>query len=341
MEQDSVPQPPQTQADATIERPIIDGVRFPLGVYPIEPVKPRVGYKVLFEAADSDDEAGEWEEWPDRYVWDVVVSAERIEALCASLFMFFPGKIYPILDVLGHDAYREVDPYVAYELVPLDVFLDSVRRYRDFLYEDGLCGFGLMSEEPFLYVFIDEHKIVTIRAEPSLRERVERLLAAFDLAEVDEPAGADAVAHEHRGVLIAPEDRPELLTADEVVEHLRDEWRLTLNVDPDSNVDDEGRALGLCPWRCLVRTSPSLETPWTYADIILRADCLRQAEDLAIDEVIRQVNDVDDVERETALVFADRLTEHELDQTLAELKIERADPSEDPGPIVYAFRWLP
>lgn len=332
--------PPSTQADRTIDRMEIGNVKFPLGVYPIEPVTARAGYKVLFEAADSDDGSGEWEEWPDRYLWDIVVGADRIRSLCTSLFLLMPNRMFPILDVLGHDAFREIDPYVAYELVALDIFMDSVRRYEDFLYEDGLCGFGAMSEEPFFYVFVDEHKIVTVRAEPQMRERIERILAAFDLTEIEDPAGADAVAHEHRGVLVAPDDRPDLLTADEVVEHLRDEWRLTLNVDPEANVDEDGKELGFCPWRCLVRTSPSLDIPWTYADVILRADCMAQAEDMAMDEVGRQVKDEGDVERETSMVFADRLSEHELDQLLAELKVDRMDPSATEEAALYLFRWL-
>ncbi|MBX3362499.1 MAG: hypothetical protein KF705_13825 [Phycisphaeraceae bacterium] len=336
-----MPKPPSTQADRTIERVEVGELKFPLGVYPIEPVTSRMGYKVLFEAADTDDGSGEWEEWPDRYVWDIVIGADRLRSLCNSLFLMMPGRVFPILDVLGHDAFREIDPYVAYELVPLDQFMDSTRRYEDYLYEDGLCGFGAMSEDPFFYVFVDEHKIVTVRAEPLMRERIERLLGAFDLAEVEEPAGADAVAHEHRGVLVAPDDRPDLLTADEVVEHLRDEWRLMLNVDPETNVDDQGRDLGLCPWRCLVRTSPSLDIPWSYADLIVRADCLGQAEDLALDEVLKQVSDGEDLDRETSLVFADRVTEQELDQLLAELKVDRLDPSAADTPTVYFFRWLP
>lgn len=336
-----VAKPPTAKADESIERPVVEGMQFPLGVYPIDPLTPRAGYKVLFEAADADDASDEWEEWPDRYVWDIVIGADRLRALCTGLFLLLPNRVFPILDILGHDAFREIDPYVAYELVPLDALLDGVRRYADFLYEDGLCGFGAMSEEPFFYVFVDEHKIVTVRAEPEMRERIERILTAFDLSEIEDPAGADAVAHEHRGVLVAPDDRPEFLTADEVVEHLKDEWRLTLNVDPETNTDDSGKDVGYCPWRCLVRTSPALDTPWVYADIVLRADCLAQAEDLAIDEVTRSTTDKPDSERETTLVFADRLTEHELDQLLAEFKVDRVDPSATEEATVYVMRWLP
>ncbi len=212
------------RVDKSIERREIDGFAFPLGVYPIEDMTPREGYAVWFEPADGTDSPGEdapevptspddsedgglaadWEEWPDRYVFDIAISATRVEALSRALFAMMPGRISPILDFLGHDAYREVDPYVSYDLIGQERFIDALRRYRAFFFEDGLVGFGALSEEPFIYVFVDEHKLVTVRVEAVLKEKIESLLAAFDLPQVDEISGADAVTHEHRGVLDAP-----------------------------------------------------------------------------------------------------------------------------------------
>ena len=270
------------KADPTLQRTTSGSFQFPLGAYPVEPLTPRQGYSVHFEPADGDDESGEWEEWPDRYVFDVVISAERVEPLCRMLFSLLQGRVYPILDVLGHDAYREIDPYISYDLVGLDRFTDAVRRFRDFLYEDGMCGFGAMSEEPFFYIFIDEHKIITLRCEPSLKDKVEKILAAFDLEQVEEPAGADAAAHEHRGVLSVPNDKPELLSQEEIVERLKDEWSLLLNVDPDTNLGDDGRDLGVTPWRIVVRCEYESKPP-RYAEVLLDAPTLRIAEEMAFD----------------------------------------------------------
>ena len=289
------------RADPEIERVVIDGFAFPLGTYPVpeerDQVHPRAGYTVSFEPADGDEE-GEWEEWPDRYVYDVLMPAGRVEALCRTLFALLPGRVYPILDVLGHDAYREVDPYVSYDLVGQERFLEAARRYRDFLFEDGLVGFGAMSEEPFLYIFLDEHKIVTVRAEATLQHRVESVLAAFDLEMVDALSGPDAATHEHRGVLLAPDDRPELLTAEEIIEQLCDQWRLTLNIDPETNLDDQGQELGVTAWRCVVRGDPlepaepvkegepaeaAARPSRPYAEILLTADCLREVERLVLE----------------------------------------------------------
>jgi hypothetical protein len=237
-----------------------------------------------FEPADGGEGEGDWEEWPDRYVYDIVVSSSRVEALCRLLFALLPGRVYPILDVLGSDAHREVDPYIAYEPVGFDRVLDGVRRHREWLFEDGLVGFGAMSEEPFLHVYIDEHKIVTVRVESQDRERVERALGAFELEQMDSPLGVDSVAHEHRTVLHAPPDRPDLLAAEEIIEELMDLWRLELNVDRDRNMDDEGRELGVTPWRCVVRRwEVGEDADPEYAEVFLTADCLASAEETAIE----------------------------------------------------------
>lgn len=244
----------------------------------------------------------DWEEWPDRYVFDILVPATRVESLCRHLFSLLPGRIYPILDVLGQDDYREVDPYVSYDLIGIERFLDALRRYRGYFYEDGLIGFGAMCEEPFLYIFVDEHKIVTVRAETALREKIESVMAAFDLAEIEEIAGADSVTHEHRNVLDTPPDRADLLNADEIVEELRDEWRLVLNIDPDSNVDEQGNPLGMTGWHIILRHDWELSEEelaaakaaqakgnrpvmGRYAEVYLTASTYREAEDLAMTEL--------------------------------------------------------
>jgi hypothetical protein len=324
------PRMPRCRVDTSIERTVVDGFSFPLGVYPVEPMQPKAGYIVEFEPADGGEEGGEgggtaeesqsagggWEEWPDRYVFDVVISSERLEALVRALLALLPGRVYPILDYLGLDAYREVDPYISYDLVGMERFVDALRRYRGFFFEDGLCGFGAMIDEPFLYMFVDEHKILTVRAEPALKEKIEKLLQAFDLEVVEAPAGADAAAHEHRGVLVTPDDRPDLLTADEIVEQLKDEWRLVLNVDPELNQDDEGKDLGATPWHCLVRCANDDDEKPRYAEVFLISENLRQADELALDAAEELAPVGADGWDEAVVVVSDRLKEENLAEAL-------------------------
>ena len=324
--------PPTCEVDPAVSRLEVDGFQFPLGTYPIEPMKPVPGFSEDFEQADGADTEGEWEEWPDRYVYDVVVSANRLPALCRSLFATLPARVYPILDVLGQDAYREIDPYISYELVGLDRFLDSVHRYRAYLFEDGMCGFGAMCDDPFCYVFVDEHKILTIRCDPTGKDKVEQILGAFDLTSVAEPAGADAAAHEHRSVLMTMPERSELMGPEEVVERLVEEWRLTLNVDTEANPDDEGVDLGVTYWRCIVRHEHDDQT--RYAEVLLSAGSYAEAEDMAMDSTI-ELSESDDEDDVQSLIRADRLTSTMLAQITGQSMDE--NPSE---PGIIRARWV-
>ena len=113
---------PRCELDKALERVEIDGFAFPLGVYPVEAMAPRAGYTVAFEPGDGgeDSDEGEWEEWPDRYVYDIVLPATRVESMWRALLAQMPSRVYPILDFIGHDAYREIDPYIGYDLMGQD-----------------------------------------------------------------------------------------------------------------------------------------------------------------------------------------------------------------------------
>lgn len=340
---------PRVALDSSITRTVVNGFAFPLGVYPVEemPEPPVAGYVVQFESADGEDAAprdptfgtgdGEsWEEWPDRFMFDILVPAPRLPALCRVLFSLLPGRMFPILDVLGSDAYREIDPYIAYDLVGFERFLDAVRVFGDWLFEDGLVGFGAMSLDPFIYLFVDEHKVVTLRVDPAMREKVEKLLKAFDLAPVEEVRSADSAAHEHRGVLLAGADQPDLLIADEIVERLKESWLLELNVNGESNVDDDGNELGHTAWRCLARCSEQEDAPLKYAEVFLTASCLDEAESLAEDAVMSERADKKVPWFELEVVSADRVTPETFAQMLGEKPVQtKFDASE-----VRAIRWL-
>lgn len=351
------------QADPSIRRVVIGNFQFPLGVYPVEDMTPAPGYSMAFEQADGGAE-GEWEEWPDRYAYDIVISAERLPTLIRTLLSLFDGRVYPILDVLGQDAYREIDPFISYELVGPDRVFDALREYADYFFEDGMCGFGAMSEEPFLYMFVDEHKIVTVRAEVSLKERVERVLHAFDLEQTEEVAGADAAAHEHRAVLKVKNDDPALLTSEEVVERLKDNWRLLLNVDPDSNLDDEGKDLGPTHWRAIVRCSVA-DAPPRYAEVLFDANNLRHAEEVAFDALEDMATKEETHWEDAGVLTLDRVASEQFRQVLGNAGItpvpsepsakrkakapapkRKSDAPEGPEPLspepgrVYGVRWL-
>ncbi len=306
---------PTCLIDPSIERKSVKGFAFPLGVYPVEPMTPIAGYVSEFEQADNTQEMDEWEAWPDQYVFDIVIPSDRIESFWHQVFAMIPGRVFPIIDYIGHDAHREIDPYMAYEPIGKEKIIDALRQYRPFFFEDGMVGFGAVSEDPFFYVFIDEHKIMTIRVEASFKSRVEKLLAAFDLEPCEEPAGADSASHEHRSILVTALERPDLLTGDEILERMRDTWRLVLNVDPETNVDDEGNDLGITPWRCLTRFATDQTPDDKYAEVFLTAESIRQAEELAQQGITESIDHQGEW-LDVVIINADRITTEQLKEAL-------------------------
>jgi len=304
---------PTCQADPSIERKSVKGFKFPLGVYPVENMTPVPGYSSEFEPADNAEEMGDWEAWPDQYVFDIVLPADRIEPFWHQAFAMMPGRIFPIIDYIGHDAYREIDPFMAYEPIGKEKIIDAIRQFRPFFFEDGMIGFGAVSEEPFFYIFVDEHKIITIRVEPEFKGRVEKLLAAFDIEPCQEPAGADAAAHEHRAILASSPEHPDLLTGDEILERMRDTWRLVLNVDPESNVDDEGNELGMTNWRCFVRYATEQNPDERYAEVFLKTDSIRKAEELAQQSIASELENQGEW-LDVVVIAADRMTSDQAEE---------------------------
>jgi hypothetical protein len=151
-----------------------------------------------------------------------------------------------------------------------------------------------------------------VRVEAALKDKVEAVLGAFELETVDEIMSADQVTHEHRAVLDSPDDRPDLLTEEEIVEILRDEWRLVLNIDGEINEDDEHHELGVTGWHCLVRCTEDGGTPARYLDVVLTADCLRQAEELALNAAEELLPEGVEEWEEATVVASDRLLPERL-----------------------------
>lgn len=331
--------------DPALERVQVGAMRFPLGVYPVEPIDPTQGYAVEFEASDGAEDGSDLEEWPDRYVYDIVISVDRLPALLLQLLALMPSRVFPILDFIGHDEYREIDPYISYEQLGMDQLLDATRQFEGFFYEDGMCGFGAMSEEPFFYLFVDEHKILTIRVEPDLKPRVDKLLEAFDLEQTTEPVGVDTVAHEHRSVLMIPPGNTNVLGAEEVVGHLRQEWRLTLNIDPESNIDDEGQDLGVTGWRAVVRCEPDETEVPRYREIYLWAGSLSQAETLAMSACDLEEHEETEVDEgaswlDVAILALDRMGEDRLREALTGSGVDVGAQLRARTPRVIHAQWL-
>lgn len=313
--------------DSTLERTVVEGFTFPLGVYPVEPIDPKPGYFEQFEAAEGSEPFlqgmdEEWEEWPDRWLFDVMVTSTRLQSLFRMCLTLLPARVYPILDVLGNDDYREIDPYLAYDLVGTDHIIEGIRRYGPWLFEDGMVGFGAMSIDPFVYLFVDEHKVLTLRVQLDLKERVEKILRAFDLGLLEDIKSVDSVHHEHRSILIVPDDDPRILGPDDILDELRGAWALELNVPGEGNTDEEGNDLGITGWRCLVRCVRGEDLPDRFAEVLLAADALDAAERLAA-EGAAQLDEASTDWAAVEPIALDRMTPERFAETLGEPVGER------------------
>jgi hypothetical protein len=245
------------QLRSDLKRHSLSGFQLPLGLEPTEAIAPRQGYTVEF--------IGGQDEAPDIYRFEVAASFERIAPLLRELFELLPDEVYPIVESTGKDAYRPVDVFGARDSLDFDDFLETWNEYEQVILEDGGIGAGAQADEPYMEIFVDSWKIVGVQVPPDMREDVERILAQHDVQEVehtwppevaDRPDPPMAV----REILVVEdESSPDI---DEILFQLRDVWGLELEVDPEDNVDENGRRLGRTLWHAIaVVESPDGEEP--------------------------------------------------------------------------------
>jgi hypothetical protein len=301
-----------------LQRAVIDGFALPLGISPGEIKVPTPGYTVSYTSG-SDDE-------PDTYSFYVAVSHEHVAPIARRAMELLPESVFGIVEISSRDAYRPIDVYIGQEEIPFRRFLTTWRQCEPILLEDASLAAGANSESPFVELFLDQWKGLSIIVPLSMRDDVESILGGFALEEVGQtwPIGADNPALEHSQI------RPVLADAhagapdiDDVLMFLRRAWRLELNVDPDTNVDDGGRALGMTLWHAVVGvegTGAGAAEAGDFADLSIwaTAGSLKELEVL--------INDVLKVgeQWESAEVYStDRVAFDERPEALADLSPRR------------------
>ncbi|MHC4946950.1 MAG: hypothetical protein ACYTG1_01620 [Planctomycetota bacterium] len=262
-----------------LERVAIGGFALPLGIEPGSLAAPTVGFTLSYNTGHDDD--------PDTYTFHVVVSHERVAATVRRVFELLPEAVFPIVEIGSRDAYRTTDVYVAGEPMAVGSFRESWALYEPILLEDGSLGAGANSDEPFVEVFLDQWKGISIHVPLDMRDDVETLLQAEGLHEVPQtwPVLEDDMRHESRvrPVLdVRDEFSPDL---DELLLHLRHDWGLELNVDPDTNVDESGRRVGMTLWHAVVIVEPADGDPQrgAYGSVWATAGSLGRMEELIDD----------------------------------------------------------
>lgn len=256
-----------------LKRSVLRGYALPLGIEASDLEPPCQGYTLNFWEGEEDQ--------PDTFAFQVVVSHERLVPIIHKAFELLPNEIVPIVEIGSRDAYRQVDVYMAQDTIPKREFLRVWRRFEKIILEDASIGVGGSSDDPFIEVFVDAWKGVAICVPLELRERVEQMLHEFGLEEVPEtwPSGPEnelLPGTSMRDVLeLVDEQSPDI---DELLLQLRDAWGLELDVDPDSNVDDAGRQLGVTLWHAVVLADSADHDPDRGAYLSIWADAGSMAE---------------------------------------------------------------
>ena len=240
------------QLRTDLERVVISGFALPLGIAPAPGrIKPPIqGYTVSYVPGEEDE--------PDTYSFHIVVSHERLAPILHRAFELLPDQVFAIVEIGSRDAYRSTDTFIGEHPVSIDEFRQVWERYEPFLLEDGSIAAGANSEDPFVEIFVDQWKGLSIHVPLPMREEVAALLQDFGLDEVAQtwPTSDDREPEltlddeestsQIRPVLdLSDEFSPDI---DEVLLNLRHEWGLSLNIDPDSNIDEGGRSLGSTLW---------------------------------------------------------------------------------------------
>lgn len=300
-----------------IERAVIDGFALPLGISPGDITPPTVGYTIEYSTGEGDE--------PDTYSFYVAVSHERVASIVERVFSLLPAEVCAIVEISSRDAYRQTDIFLSREPIPLDDFLSTWRRWQAVLLEDGSIAAGGNSEDPFVEIFVDQWKGVSIIVPLDMRDDVEGLLTSLGLQEVPETwaVGEENSAMENVRIRPVVESLDGAAAdIDDVLLELRRDWQMELNIDPDTNIDAVGRHLGNTLWHAVIGVHGYGEPP-EIADMTIwaTAGSLGQLETL-IDAMFRE-----DGEWAIDEVFStDRTAFDERPDELRDLPARRRDP---------------
>ena len=230
-----------------IERTVIDGFALALGITPGDVTPPTVGYTIAYTSGHDDE--------PDTYSFYVAVSHEQVAPILEKVFSLLPEEVCAIVEISSRDAYRQTDVFLSQEEIPKQEFLRTWDQWQPILLEDGSIAAGANSESPFVEIFVDQWKGVSIIVPLDMHDDVERLLASAGLKEVQQTW---ALGNENPG-LDKAQIRPVLADLDgmaadidDVLVELCHDWRMELNIDPDTNVDEGGRRLGMTLWHAVL-----------------------------------------------------------------------------------------
>lgn len=303
-----------------LKRATLGEYALPLGIEPGDLEPPMQGYTLAYTPGEEDE--------PDTYAFHIVVSHEKIRPILHRVFDLLPDEVVGIVEINSRDSYRAVDVFLGTDVIAREEFLDTWQQYEPLLLEDAHIAAGANSEEPFLEIFLDQWKGVSIHVPLSMRDEVEEMLQALGLEEVpqtwsldDNATTPDLETSQIRPILEpTSEFEPDL---DEVLLDLRHAWQLALNVDPDNNVDEAGRELGMTLWHALVIVEPAdgADDRGGYVSVWASARSMSEIEEL-IEEALEDLPEWEFSE----IYTLDRVAYDERPDDLASLQPRRDEP---------------
>lgn len=263
-----------------LDRVILNGFALPLGIVPDDPTPPTAGYTLAYNLGEDDE--------PDTYTFSVVCSHEKVATIASWAFSLLPEEVSPIIEIDSADAYRATDVYLAAEETPIPRkdFFETWREFLPLLLEDGSIGIGANADDPFVEVFVDQWKTINIHVPIVMRDIVEEGLEKFDLQEVPETWAQPDDPQEETATIrpVLDTTQPDYGTLDDLLLELKRRWTLELNVDPDRNLDQAGRDLGMTLWNAIVIAEDASgdDKRGAFISVWLSARSLTEAEELVL-----------------------------------------------------------
>ena len=232
--------------DATLQRVFDRGHAFPLGLAG-GGARPNAHGWCQIERPDEAD-------GPPTLTWTIVVSHEVVRPLLMDLMRLLPDMVTGIIELGSRDAFRTVDVFLSRVPVHLDRFRGAWDLFEPILLEDATLAVGVNGEHPFVEIFLDQDKQVVVHTEAELAGDIERILRRFNVMRQPEEAlfVPEAVLQGIRTRPVLVQRHGLIMDTDQLLMDLRAAWDLELDVDPDRNLDGQGRNIGRTLWSGVV-----------------------------------------------------------------------------------------
>lgn len=238
----------RTQELLPLIRKKVGGFLYPYGSFPDDEYEQLEGYESDYFTPPDDDAAGE------RYRTVVVVSAEKLVPLFLDLCGLLPPTVHVVMERASEDIYTERDVFLGETEVTREQFIEVFKAYEFTFAEDGMLGIGAFGPEPSYELFLADHKELVLFA-PELSAVTAVLkrhnLQARSMEYYYERSHTHLALTQYRGL------RGSQFDYLHVADTLRHVFGMTLQHDEEQNLDEEGRPLGLVPWRAIVVVTPS------------------------------------------------------------------------------------